>query len=289
MQLVTVVRKGLVGTSLKFGALESKIHIFPTIPPVLLVEPPGGSLALNKRIIPPNRFTDQLHHHAKVCIPTSEDARSDGLSVMASACLSDWQMAWQRALLHAGLPELVSCSWSEIEIPGSQKKIQPWVKYKRFRKQASEVYIYIYKYKCSCRYLETESERERKSAFLPAASCRCLAVAFWQCVFCHHFLAGPYLYNSYTNFLVCFVDFQVIKGKKLSLRLFLPRRTFHGIAKQMQSFDFICPNKKPKNEVKKRMLGFHVVLDSVVGCCMFPSSQLSSPQVGCCWNQLLFH
>eukprot|EP00434_Breviolum_minutum_P026130 symbB.v1.2.023104.t1/scaffold2093.1/size89838/1 len=36
------------------------------------------------------------------------DARSDGLSVMASACLSDWQMAWQRALLHAGLPELAN-------------------------------------------------------------------------------------------------------------------------------------------------------------------------------------
>lgn len=36
MQLVTVVRKGLVGTSLKFGALESKIHIFPTISVILL-------------------------------------------------------------------------------------------------------------------------------------------------------------------------------------------------------------------------------------------------------------
>lgn len=67
----------------------------------------------------PQPIHRKLHHHSKSCIPTSEDARSDGLSVMASACLSDWQMAWQRALLHAGLPELVSCSWSEIEIPGS--------------------------------------------------------------------------------------------------------------------------------------------------------------------------
>lgn len=54
MQFVTVVRKGLVGSSLKFGALESKIHIFPAIPPLLLVEPPGGSLAQEDD---PNRFT----------------------------------------------------------------------------------------------------------------------------------------------------------------------------------------------------------------------------------------
>lgn len=58
MQFVAVVRKGLVGTFLKFGALESKIHIFPTIPPVLLVEPPGGSLALVQEDHPPNRFTE---------------------------------------------------------------------------------------------------------------------------------------------------------------------------------------------------------------------------------------
>lgn len=78
---------------------------------------------LYKRIIPPTD-SPKTASSRKSCIPTSEDARSDGrLSVMASACLSDWQMAWQRALLHAGLPELVSWSWSEIEIPGVKRRL----------------------------------------------------------------------------------------------------------------------------------------------------------------------